>query len=455
MRHWLVTSADPEVVTATLRRTVELRKSGYEVGLLGPWEYRPSGLAKGLEYRQWRLDLPTPLRSAFAFESQADSMAVLCSLRSEDCKRRIVKAEFPLRGGLGAFSIRAKRAGLAFREAELLVGGPPPKPEPVTLTEEIVGRSVLERESMWEGQWEAEAASVASPGERPTVSVVIPFFNLAQYLPETVASVRRQTFRDFEIVVVNDGSTDPGCGTLLSRIDGGDVRVIHKANGGLASARNAGFREARGKWVLPLDADDLIAPDYLEKTVRALSRQPALSYVTTLVADFESSIEMPTGGWCPWGADPDLLPVMNCAGACTALFVRDDVLAAGGYDESLTAFEDWELYARLAGQGKEGLVLPEFLFFYRRRPNSMVRTEGATRRFELRSRLLQKHLGSASHPDRAARLLLAEREEVSERLRSAEGKSVARLFERGALGRKFLGVWRSLPLGVRQRFLGK
>ncbi|HEY3445911.1 MAG TPA: glycosyltransferase family A protein [Myxococcales bacterium] len=378
-------------------------------------------------------------------------MAVLCSLRRIESREGLARVELPARGGLGAFAIRSQRGGLAFARTKLSVGGPAPLPEPTLLTEEAAGIAVLEREAPDTRKRRARA----KPASRaPAVSVVVPFFNLARYLPETLASIRRQTFESYEIVVVDDGSTDSDCADLLRRLEGEGVRVVRKPNGGLASARNAGFREARGRFVLPLDADDLIAPDYLETAVRALSLDSGLSYVTTLVADFETSPEKPTGGWCPWGADMDLLPVMNCAGACTALFVRDDVLAVGGYDETLTSFEDWDLYATLAGKGFEGLVLPQFLFFYRSRPGSMLRTEGVDRRGELRSRLVQKHLASAPHPERAARLLISELEDSHALLRMAEHKSVARLLERSRVGNRVLAAWRGLPVSLRQRLLG-
>src|SRR5437879_507126 len=97
---------------------------------------------------------------------------------------------------------------------------------------------------------------------QPVVSVIIPCFNQGATLDEAVASVLNQTFTDFEIVIVNDGSTDPFTSELLANYHRPRTRVITTANGGLAAARNTAIRNSRGKYILPLDADDRIAPEY-------------------------------------------------------------------------------------------------------------------------------------------------------------------------------------------------
>ena len=95
------------------------------------------------------------------------------------------------------------------------------------------------------------------------VSVIIPCYNQGAYLNEAVESILAQSYRDFEIIVVNDGSTDEETNRLLSGYDRQQTRVLHTENQGLSSARNNGIREAQGEYILPLDADDRIDPTYL------------------------------------------------------------------------------------------------------------------------------------------------------------------------------------------------
>ena len=115
----------------------------------------------------------------------------------------------------------------------------------------------------------------------PRVSIIMPCYNQGQYVAEAVDSVLGQTFHDFEIIIINDGSTDQETISTLESFDRPKCLILHTTNQGLAAARNNGIREARGEYILPLDADDRIAPTYLEKAVRVLdgiSRQQNLSW---------------------------------------------------------------------------------------------------------------------------------------------------------------------------------
>src|SRR5689334_1514338 len=109
-------------------------------------------------------------------------------------------------------------------------------------------------------------------GRAPRVSVVVPCWNQACFLPEAVGSVLEQTFRDFEIVIVDDGSPDDTADVaarLIAQNPDAQIRLVRRENGGLPAARNTGVAAARGELVLPLDADDRIAPGFLESAVAA------------------------------------------------------------------------------------------------------------------------------------------------------------------------------------------
>lgn len=115
----------------------------------------------------------------------------------------------------------------------------------------------------------------------PLVSVIVPCYNQARFLPETLESVVSQSFQDWECVIINDGSTDNTIDvaqTYSSRDP--RFRLVTKPNGGLSSARNRGLLEAKDKWIQFLDSDDILLPEKLEKqvTLLDLAKKPALSF---------------------------------------------------------------------------------------------------------------------------------------------------------------------------------
>lgn len=248
----------------------------------------------------------------------------------------------------------------------------------------------------------SRAAASSPAAATPAVTIVIPYYNMGRYLPETLASVRAQTRRDFETIVVDDGSTDPESLSLLERL-GSDVRIVRKPNGGLSSARNAGIREARTPWVLPLDADDLIAPTLLERVLAVAERYPELDVISPLVSYFIDDPARPTGGWVPLGLDRDLLLLKNVGAAASGTLIRRDAaLAVGGYDEWMTSYEDWEFWCRMAGARRRAVVVPEFLLHYRVRRDSMFRTEATARHAALHAYIIARH---ATLPRDASRVL--------------------------------------------------
>src|SRR3982751_4404826 len=117
--------------------------------------------------------------------------------------------------------------------------------------------------------------------DAPVVSVLVTCFNLGEYLEEAVDSVLAQTFTDFEILIVDDGSTDNATRLLLERFRRPRTRVFRTSNQGLARARNFLLARARGRYVSHLDADDRFHPEFLEKTVAVLDAHPEVTFVST------------------------------------------------------------------------------------------------------------------------------------------------------------------------------
>ncbi|HXA63644.1 MAG TPA: glycosyltransferase family A protein [Bryobacteraceae bacterium] len=221
----------------------------------------------------------------------------------------------------------------------------------------------------------------------PKVSVVIPCFNLGHYLDEAVDSVLNQTFQDLEIVIVNDGSTDPATNIKLAGYDKPRTRVIQTQNQGLAAARNVAIAHSRGDYILPLDADDRLAPTFLEKTVPVLNLHLDIGIVYSEVEWFGAK----SGKWdLPPYKFPDIL--LNNVIVATALFRRSDWELVGGYStEFRSRWEDYDFWLSLIERGRIPHRVSEVLFYYRQRPGSMIAVAQKTDDVDLYDLLFRRH----------------------------------------------------------------
>ena len=253
---------------------------------------------------------------------------------------------------------------------------------------------------------------VAPAASSPQLSVIVPVYNTHEFLEQTLASLRSQTFQDFEALIVDDGSTNPQTLAVLAdleaKADGVRTRVVRAVHGGLSHARNEGVRAAKAPWVVPLDSDDMLHERALELFVQAKKRVPGAAFITAPLRSFDTDPARPVAGWYPLGGDRDMMPVLNGASSCVALIEREAVLRAGGYDTTLPAYEDWDLYCTLVEQGGSGEVIPEFLVLHRLRPDSMMHTLSRKRHHLLRARLMAKHPQLTSDPSRTLRLLMGD-----------------------------------------------
>jgi glycosyltransferase involved in cell wall biosynthesis len=218
-------------------------------------------------------------------------------------------------------------------------------------------------------------AVTAPPGglearaEAPLVTIVVPYYNQGPYLAETLQSLERQTLQAFEVLLVNDGSTDAASLRVLAEMEARwpGLRAIRQPNAGLPAARNRGIREARAPFILPLDADDLLEPTYLEKVAWALVTRPEVGFAYTGIQEFGAGSDQV---FYPF--DPAGLARMNPLPYC-ALFRRAVFDRVGGYRETMRlGYEDWDFWLGVVEAGIEGHGIPEPLFLYRRRPDSML-----------------------------------------------------------------------------------
>ena len=222
--------------------------------------------------------------------------------------------------------------------------------------------------------------------------MLVPCFNLGAFLPEALDSVYTQTRQDFEVIVVNDGSTDPETNRIISALDRPRLQVLSTENCGLAAARNLAASYARGRYLCALDADDALHPDFFRKTLAVLDTDPSVAFVSTWVQCF--GLEEWT-----WRQDRcDLPKLLSECVVLTASPVRRDVFErVGGFDavSYLYGSEDWDLWISLVEQGFQGTILPEVLFRYRQREGSMRRVaDGKEIRAKVWHTLLEKHRDS-------------------------------------------------------------
>lgn len=226
------------------------------------------------------------------------------------------------------------------------------------------------------------------------VSVLIPAYNAQATLLQTLQSVERQSFGDFEVIVVDDGSRDDTAriGADFAARDA-RFRLVRQANAGTAAARNAALALARGEWIAPLDADDLWHPDKLARQVQCLKAAPpatVLVYSWSVDIDERSLVTSRRLDLDRFEGDAyAALVLTNFIGNSSVPLVRRDALVAvGGWDASLRTraaqgCEDWQLYLRLAEVG-DFVLAPGFLTGYRQTPSSMSRqVPEMTRSYEL------------------------------------------------------------------------
>ena len=188
----------------------------------------------------------------------------------------------------------------------------------------------------------------------PKVSVIIPAYNAMVYLPKTIANVLEQTYSDFEVVVIDDGSTD-NVREWIERVEDPRVRLISQSNRGLAGARNRGIEESQGEYLAFLDADDLWEPTKLARQAEVLDEQPEVGLVYTLVAYIDeqgnstgrvidNSLKHQSGNLWQQLTTGNLI---ECGSV--AMVRRECFDKCGVFDCNLGSYvEDWDMWLRIA-----------------------------------------------------------------------------------------------------------
>lgn len=227
----------------------------------------------------------------------------------------------------------------------------------------------------------------------PKVSVIIPTYNRAQYIGETVRSVLQQTYKDYEVVVVDDGSTDD----TLKRLDEfeGQIRVVEQPNSERAVARNNGIKNSSGEYVALLDSDDLWFPYKLEKQVKVLDEnyRVAMCYGQSLRIDDKSNQIKPARRQLQGfsGSVFEKFLIRNFVVSATPLARRRDIENIEGFQTKYIPYEDWEFWARLSLQG-DFHYINEPLASYRIHPQQSVKLASAKKIEEATTAVLENLL---------------------------------------------------------------
>lgn len=205
----------------------------------------------------------------------------------------------------------------------------------------------------------------------PKVSVIIPVYNQGKFLSDAIESVIAQTYKDVEIVCVNDGSTDNSKEIIESFVNKhNNILFLNETeNKGVINARNIAIDLSKGEYILPLDADDSIEPTYIEKAVKILDKNPKVGIVYCKAKLFGTKNEY----WDLDDFDKSDFLYKNCI-FCTAMFRKKDFINVGKYKNYMKfGCEDYDLWISLIEHGFEVYRIDEILFNYRQH-NGISRT---------------------------------------------------------------------------------
>lgn len=203
------------------------------------------------------------------------------------------------------------------------------------------------------------------PKRNMKISIIVPTYNQDQYIEECIESILGQTMSPHEVILVNDGSTD-NIAEILRKFP--SLKVIHQTNRGLSSARNTGIMNATGDWILPLDSDDKLRYNAIER----LTQIASTSRADVIGISFETFGLMQAPVILMSDPTVEDFKTGNRIGYCS-LIKKDVLLEVGGYSTRMdVGYEDYALWFDLLSRGKIIETIPEILWYYRRKPNSMI-----------------------------------------------------------------------------------
>lgn len=222
----------------------------------------------------------------------------------------------------------------------------------------------------------------------PVISIIVPCYKQAQFLPETLDSILKQTFQDWECIIVNDGSPD-NTSQVAERYQKLDPRfkLIETENRGVSAARNTGIRASSGEFILPLDGDDIIMPQYAQLAMERFKRFPETKLVycqARLFGEMNEYWELPEYRWEDF--------IFNNSIFCPSFFRRSDFDKTSGYNENMrVGMEDWDFLLGLLHKGDVVYRIPKVLLHYRIKSVSKSSTEVEANKEALAWQIINNH----------------------------------------------------------------
>lgn len=225
--------------------------------------------------------------------------------------------------------------------------------------------------------------------EMPLVSVVVPCYNHEKYVKETIESIVNQTYKNIELIVIDDGSKDTSAKVIQELADKYKFTFIHRPNKGLSATLNEGVKLSKGKYFCACASDDYFALDKIEKQVLFMQEHPqfAISYGNIIKFSENSyeektKVKNPKSGWI----FEDIIMGDTVLPAVTVMLYTNVIKELGGYDENLW-IEDWDMWLRVSDKYQVG-YLDEYLAFYRRHDTNI--SKQAIKMYEAQKKILNK-----------------------------------------------------------------
>lgn len=198
------------------------------------------------------------------------------------------------------------------------------------------------------------------------ISVIMPCYNDGKYIMEAIDSIEKQTYQNWELIIVDDGSDDEETKRIINEIQNPKIKVFHTEHLRPAGARNYGIQKAEGTYILPVDSDDRIHEEYMEKAVKMIESNPRIGVVYCKAELFGEK----SGSWnLPEYSFKHML--LDNIVFVTALFYKSDWEKVGGFNTSMAqGMEDYDFWLSILGLEREICQIPEVLFYYRIKPVS-------------------------------------------------------------------------------------
>lgn len=234
-----------------------------------------------------------------------------------------------------------------------------------------------------------EPASTNVADKKGLLSVVIPYYNMGDYIEDTLDSLEKVDFGSMEIILVNDGSSKKSCINKLKEVEEKyKITVYNKENEGLSLTRNFGAKKANGEFLAFLDADDMVSPDYYKRSVEVLKHYRNVSFVGCWAQYFGESKTI----WPTFNPEPPYLLVHNMINSSALIYKKADYLSFGQNDPALIyGMEDYDSVISMVENGARGVSFPELWWQYRIRSNSMAQAFNKNKELYLYNIISQKH----------------------------------------------------------------